>query len=163
MSIQQIRNSLPSKPITSYDHSGAGDSTRLGWVKPGDPRSELVLSLFKEGTGLNLFLNGLSDLQAPLDQAMIDAINPIAQVRSGKYEIPTFMIHGTDDEVVPSGMSVAFHEALKGRGIDSGLLLVDRAKHIHDLDCEPGSEMWDLGVGPGYDFLLKQLGVITRA
>ncbi|KAL8721637.1 MAG: hypothetical protein Q9225_001726 [Loekoesia sp. 1 TL-2023] len=130
----------------------------------GDPRSELVLSLFKEGNGLNLFLNGLSeegDLQAPIEQTKIDAINPIAQVRNGKYQVPTFLIHGTDDEVVPYGMSVAFHEVLEERGIDSGVLLVDGAKHIHDLDCEPGSEMWDRGVDPGYDFLLKHLGVMS--
>ena len=35
------------------------DSSHLGWLRPGDPRSELVLSLFKEGNGLPLLLNGI--------------------------------------------------------------------------------------------------------
>ncbi|KAL9599000.1 MAG: hypothetical protein Q9219_004114 [cf. Caloplaca sp. 3 TL-2023] len=167
MSLTQIRKSLPSKPITSYDHGGAGDSTRLGWIKPGDPRSELVLSLFKEGNALNMLLNGLpddpsgSETAVTPQQRQIDAINPIFHVRNGTYTVPTFLIHGTADEVVPCDMSVAFSEALKDRGVDSGVLVVDGAQHIHDLDCEPGSEMWDLGVGPGYDFLLKHLGVTS--
>ena len=45
------------------------------------------------------------------------------------------------------------------RGLDSGILIVEGAKHIHDLSVGEGSEMWKKGVGPGYEFLLKHLHI----
>lgn len=42
-------------------------------------------------------------------------------------------------------------------GLDGGVLVVEGAKHIHDVGVGEGSEMWEKGVGPGYEFLLKHL------
>lgn len=145
--------------ITSYDHSGTGDSTNLGWVRPGDPRSELILSLFKESTGLNYLLYGMVEEHAHRtpSRAEIEAISPIAQVRGGRYKVPTYSIHGEQDQIVPCEMSVAFDRALRENGVESGILVVKGARHIHDLNVEVGSEMWERGIGPGYDFLLSAL------
>ncbi|KAL9030654.1 MAG: hypothetical protein Q9196_001241 [Gyalolechia fulgens] len=165
MPMHTIRSLLPTTPITSHGHS---DSTRLGWLKPGDPRSELVLSLFQEsGTrSLSILLNGLPEepnpseaSDPPISNEHLDAINPIAQVRAGKYRVPTFSIHGSEDEVLPCGMSVAFHDALRAMDVDAGVLVVDGARHLHDLGVESGSDGWAKGVGEGYEWLLKQLGM----
>lgn len=55
-------------------------------------------------------------------------------------------------------MSVAFHQALKENNVESGICVVKGARHIHDLDVEVGSEMWEKGVALGYSFLLSALG-----
>ncbi|KAK8117055.1 uncharacterized protein PG998_005336 [Apiospora kogelbergensis] len=128
MSLKEIMRKLPRKPITGYD-SGKVDSTGLGWVKPGDPRSELVLSLFKEGNGLPLMLHGLppagdaaDDRNAfgnveDVDPAKVASISPLAQVTSGAYgAMPTFLVHGTEDELVPYESARTFVDALRRAG-----------------------------------------------
>lgn len=168
MPLQTIRSLLPKTPITQHGHS---DSTRLGWLKQGDPRSELVLSLFQESGNRNLsiLLNGLPDdddetiskssKEPIISKEQLDAISPIAQVRNGTYTVPTFSIHGSEDEVLQCEISVAFHDALREKGVDGGILVVDGARHLHDLGLEAGSEGWDSGVGKGYAWLLGKLGL----
>ncbi|KAL8941134.1 MAG: hypothetical protein Q9216_002433 [Gyalolechia sp. 2 TL-2023] len=177
MPMQTIRSLLPANPITTHGHS---DSTNLGWLKPGDPRSELVLSLFQESghRSLSILLNGLPEEQnetfdgmnssesaaaAPdplISKQQLDSINPIAQVRAGKYTTPTFIVHGSEDEVLPCGMSVAFVEALREKGVEAGVRVVDGAKHLCDLGVEAGSLGWEgMGGGEGYAWRLEQLGV----
>ncbi|KAK8011618.1 6-methylsalicylic acid synthase [Apiospora arundinis] len=169
MSLKEIMRKLPRKPITRYDN-GKLDSTGLGWVKPGDPRSELVLSLFKEGNGLPLMLNGLppagdvvDDRNAfgnaeDVDPAKVASISPLAQVTSGGYgAVPTFLVHGTEDELVPYESARTFVDALRRAGVDCGLLTVPGARHIHDMDIKPGTTKWEKEVAPAYEFLMKRL------
>ena len=158
MSMDKIVQSLPTRPITGYDN-GKVDTTGLGWVRPGDPRSELVLSLFKEGNGLPMMLNGISDpnWRRKPEDARIAAISPIAQLRESMYTTPTFLIHGERDEIVPFHTAVKFVDALKNRGIKNGFLAVKGAKHIHDLNLKPGMPKWEEQVAPGYEFLLECL------
>ncbi|MCJ1359582.1 MAG: hypothetical protein MMC33_009584 [Icmadophila ericetorum] len=159
MSMDRILKSLPTQPITSYD-SDTVDTTGLGWVRPGDPRSELVLSLFKEGNGLPLMLNGISNLELwhkQPDPKRVAAISPLAQLCAGRYNTPTFLIHGTKDEIVPFHTAEKFAEALKAHGVRSSLLAVKGVKHIHDLQLMPGTQRWQREVAPGYEFLLDIL------
>ena len=140
------------------------DSTGLGWVQPGDPRSELVLALFKEGLGLPLLLNGLSSLQDgspsqhryPTSERTAE-ISPLAQLRLGKYNTPTFLIHSTGDEIAPFSGAAKFAEVMAEMGLEGGLLKVTGKKHIHDLKLKPGTPAWNEEVQPGYDFLWKML------
>ncbi|KAA8615013.1 polyketide synthase [Pyrenophora tritici-repentis] len=187
MKMKNIINALPKKPLTQYDGNGT-DNTGMGWVRPGDPRSELVLSLFKEGNGLPLLLNGLprasneqdsfeedsedsdsSDndsedegddigtwLRAP-DAERVAAISPLAQLRRGNYTVPTFIIHGTKDEIVPYHTAAAFVDALRAAGVEGQLLTVQGARHIHDVALKPDTKRWDETVAPGYEFLLQHL------
>ncbi|KAF1923399.1 uncharacterized protein M421DRAFT_75508 [Didymella exigua CBS 183.55] len=185
MKIQNIIKALPKKPLTQYDGNGR-DTTGMGWVRPGDPRSELVLSLFKEGNGLSLLLNGLPRskneenssedfssedsedsskddtddadtwLHAP-DAERIAAISPLAQLRRGNYTVPTFVIHGTRDEIVPYHTAVTFVDALHAAGVEGHLLTVQGARHIHDVTLKMGTRQWDESVAPGYEFLLRHL------
>ena len=141
--------------ITSYDSPAGADETNLGWVRPGDPRSELVLSLFKEGTGLKIMLNGLSEealSREPLAEK-IEAISPMAQLKAGRYNVPTFIIHSDADEIAPFADSERFVEEMARRGGKSGFGKVKGKKHIHDLGLKPGDEGWESEVECGFRFL----------
>ncbi|PSN66430.1 ketoacyl-synt-domain-containing protein [Corynespora cassiicola Philippines] len=164
MKMTDIIKALPKVPITGYERDTA-DTTGLGWVRPGDPRSELVLSLFKEGNGLPLLLNGLpkssddaksSWLQTPSPDR-VAAISPMSQLRRGRYNVPTYIIHGTNDEIVPYHTAVKFIDAMRTEGIEGDLLTVKGARHIHDVALKPGSKRWEETVAPGYQFLFRHL------
>lgn len=149
-----------------------------------------MLSLFKEGNGLPLLLNGLpkrthdkdadendeDDEESESDSDDSDdsdddswtqtpnadriaAISPLAQVRRGTYKVPTFVIHGTNDEIVPYSSAVVFVDALHAAGVEAQLLTVQGARHIHDVSLKPGSTRWDETVLPGYEFLFRHLAL----
>ncbi|KAL8722875.1 MAG: hypothetical protein Q9225_000708 [Loekoesia sp. 1 TL-2023] len=156
---------LTAAQITSYDSpNGTVDRTGLGWVRPGDPRSELILSLFKDNTGLPLLLNGLPSANenpfARPDPSRIAAISPLAHLRAGAYTTPTFLIHGENDEIAPFHAARTFTQTLQEKGVRGGLLAVPKARHIHDLKLTPKTAGWDQGVGPGYEFLFRELGIL---
>lgn len=94
-----------------------------------------------------------------MSKEQLDSINPLAQLQLGKYLVPTFFIHGSEDEVVPCDMSVAFERALSARSVESGISVVQGKGHVCDLGVEVGSQAWQRGVGAGYEFLLQHLGV----
>ena len=141
--------------LTSYDTPTGTDSTNLGWVRPGDPRSELVLSLFKEGNGLRVMLNGLS--QTALSTAppveKIQAISPMAQLKAGKYKVPTFIIHADKDDIAPFADSEAFVKEMGVKGVKGELGRVRGKGHIHDLALKPGVDRWEEEVELGYRFV----------
>ncbi|KAL8729519.1 MAG: hypothetical protein Q9166_004691 [cf. Caloplaca sp. 2 TL-2023] len=164
LSTERIHKSPNPKPLTTYHPpSNPTNTPELNYLHPSDPRSALVLSLFKNNgpSNLSLLLNNLPPPTSPSapPQPHLDAINPIAQLRKGNYNVPTFIIHGSEDEILPCRTSVAFDKAMKERGVESGVLVVQGAKHIHDLGVGEGSEMWERGVGPGYGFLMRVLGM----
>ncbi|PWY93856.1 ketoacyl-synt-domain-containing protein [Aspergillus sclerotioniger CBS 115572] len=160
MSMSDIRKALPTKPMTSHSFNST-DTSGLGWIQPGDPLSELVLALVKEENGMGLLLDGIptdgEKIKRP-DLKRAAAISPLAQVRAGNYQTPTFLIIGKEDEIVPFQTAVEFTNALKEHGVKSGLLPIPGARHIHDLTLAPGSEGWEMGVEPGYKFLFEQMG-----
>jgi acetyl esterase/lipase len=128
----------------------------LGFLQPGDPRSELVLSLFKDGNGLSLLLNGFGSSKSATE-AQIRLINPMAQIQNGVYRTPTFIIHGDRDEVVPHSMGANFIRALTESGVDAEMALVPMARHIFDLKLKPGDKLWEEYIRPGYEFLFQHL------
>ncbi|KAL8820375.1 MAG: hypothetical protein Q9223_001397 [Gallowayella weberi] len=137
------------------------EAPQLGWLPPSDRRSDLVRSLFQSGgsASLSLLFNRTPSTPKPVTQSQIESVSPIAQLRKGNYNVPTFIVHGSEDEVLPCNMSVAFDKAMRERGMKSGVCVIEGAKHLHDLGVEEGSEMWAKGVRPGYDFLLRELGI----
>lgn len=151
---------------TSYEvDAGAGEAADLGWVRQGDPRSELLLSLFREEStyGLSLLLNGgggkdVGALVAGLPSwEDVSRICPAFHVKTGTYKTPTFIIHGDEDEIALYASAVRLHEEMKRQGVDTGFLSVKGGRHIHDLTLRPGSSKWDAEVGPGYEFLFNAL------
>ena len=149
--------SLPHTPVTNY--GAMMDSSEMGWVKPGDPRSELIFAVLKEGIGLNVLLNGLSheSLRQKPDPELVRAISPLAHVRNGTYTVPTYIIHGTQDEIVLFRTAELFIKELEEAKVKCGLLRLPGVRHIHDLHLKPGDKQWRDQVEPGYDFLLEAL------
>jgi acetyl esterase/lipase len=157
MRLENIMQTLPRTPVTNY--GTMMDSSRLGWIKPGDPRSELIFAVLKEGIGLNVILYGLSHeaLAEKPDPKLVKEISPMAHVRDGSYNVPTFIIHGVQDEIVPFKTAELFVDELENSGVECGFLPVPGVKHIHDLHLKPGSREWRDQVEPGYRFLLSHL------
>lgn len=167
MKIEDILATLPSGPVSHHETS-SGEDAELGWIRAHDPRSELLLSVFSEGTGLSLLLNDVpcgsnySTQSQPLSALMprpsserCAAICPLAQLRRGNFDVPTFIIHGDQDRVAPFDSAVRFHESLKERGVPTAMLALNGAPHLHDVRLRPGSPQWAEQVAPGYDFLFR--------
>ncbi|KAJ5610338.1 polyketide synthase protein [Penicillium lagena] len=167
MSMDEIIGQLrkPRKPLQEY-HVAAQDMEHAeeGWVSLGDPRSELVLHSVRDGLTIPLLLHGLGGdpgnsnvLSSMPSKDELAAISPLHYVRTGTYQIPTYLIHGTGDKLVPVEMSVALHEALKQQGIDTGLTQVPETSHTFDMFLRPGDRRWNEYVQPGMDFLVRCL------
>ncbi len=88
----------------------------------------------------------------------VQAISPMAQLKAGKYKVPTCIIHADRDEIAPFRDSEAFVEELQRSGVRGKLGRVIGKGHIHDLALKPGGEGWEEGVGVGYDFLFDVIG-----
>ncbi|GAB1313206.1 hypothetical protein MFIFM68171_03416 [Madurella fahalii] len=161
MSLGEIRERLSSQPTTSHAPN-AHDSTKLGWVQPGDPRSELVLALVKEPRGMALLFNdhpleGDGNSLPEPNAFRAAEFSPLVHVRNGDYHTPTYVIFGDRDEIAPYSKAVEFANALEEKGVDGGLLTVKGQGHIFDVGLAPGTEGWEEGIGPGYEFLLRLL------
>ena len=136
--------------------------TALGLVKSGDPRSELVVSIFEEGIGLPMLLNGLStkaenDWRDTPSVSRITTISPLAQLRQGKYKVPTYIVHSTNDEIVPVAGADRFISMLREQGVKHGFLKLHGSQHLHDLKLRPGMNEWEEQVAPGYRFLFEMV------
>ncbi|KAK8036945.1 hypothetical protein PG991_001259 [Apiospora marii] len=172
-SLDEIIQALPPKPISNA--SASGDVSDLGWMRPGDPRSDLLVTMYQERIALPVLLNGLSHEAgsknrtlslAPPSPARVASISPLAQLRAGKYNAPTFIIHGTEDEVAPFAAAERFvgemrrrlgREGGGGGGLRHGFLPLPGARHLFDLRLGEASAVWDEMVAPGYRFLFEAL------
>ncbi|KAK4180914.1 conidial yellow pigment biosynthesis polyketide synthase [Triangularia setosa] len=158
-SLDKLIENLPRTPITTYHARSStpaafNEERDLGWLRHGDPRSDLVLSMFKYGTGLSLLLNGLSSPTTPPERELVQSIDPMSRLMNrGDYAVPTYVIHGTDDEIASFRDASLFVRQMKERNIECGFLEVVGGKHVHDLGVGVGTPEWKAGVGPGYQFL----------
>lgn len=168
-SFSQIQRSIESEsPLTIYQitsSSSSGDTSDLGWVRQGDPRSDLLLAISQQSIALPVLLNGLTgdrklaDLLTSPSPAMVAAISPLARVRAGQYAVPTFIVHGTEDEVAPFAGAERFAKEMhkQAPSVRCELLALPGARHLFDLGLEEGSRQWERLVAPGYIFLCEVL------
>ena len=118
---------------------------------PGDARSELILSLYKEGKGLSLILNGWGENWERLPSPeKVKFIDPITQVQEGNYKTPTFIYHGEMDEIVPASQSKAFIDELHAKGVQCDLGVIPGAKHTYELFTKPEDPQWTNNVASGF-------------
>jgi acetyl esterase/lipase len=87
----------------------------------------------------------------------LEPVSPIAQVKDGRYHTPTYIAHGTDDEIVPYDSAVKFVQALRDHSVDCGFLTVDGAKHNYDVDLKSATVNWEAKIAPAYEFLFRRL------
>jgi acetyl esterase/lipase len=76
---KKILSELSGTVLTRYEVS-AGEGALFSRIRPGDTRSDLILSMCRDGAGLSMLLH--TDLPSP-DQ--LAAICPLAQLRLGQY------------------------------------------------------------------------------
>jgi hypothetical protein len=79
-------------------------------------------------------------------------VSPRAQITSGNYNTPTFLIHGTADDLIPWQQSYGTYGELVDHGVAAGLELIPNAPHICDLSSDPESEGWKAAL-KGYNFI----------
>ncbi|KEY71342.1 hypothetical protein S7711_05932 [Stachybotrys chartarum IBT 7711] len=164
MTLSQIREILPKNVEVSHAFNSL-DTTKLGWLSPRDPRSELTLALIKEENGMSLLFNGLPEKGEQLPRAnaeRCEAFSPLTQLLKGNYNIPTFFIFGDEDEIAPFRKGAEFGRAQQEAGIRGGFLQVKGAKHIFDLALTPGSQGWEEHLAPGYNFILSEIEGATN-
>ncbi len=83
-------------------------------MSPSDPRSRIILHMNWKGQALPVLCNGLPSkftvstidlgkyqcLEQP-PQEQIIGISPYAQIIQDNYKTPTYVIHGTKDDLIP--------------------------------------------------------------
>lgn len=159
-----VLEAVQDEPITNYGIVGAWEPLHDPRLQT-DPRCRIVLHINWKAQTLPVIIGGLvskkkaehsgiKDWKA-LPQPTLDQIipvSPLAQIRKGNYQTPTFLIHGTADDLIPWQQTQGTYEALVDRGIPAGLVLVEGGPHICDLSSNPESEEWK-AVVQGYEFI----------
>ena len=102
----------------------------------------------------------IEDVMATPSQERIEMICPLAQLEQGNYWAPTFLVHGTKDEVAPFKDAVRFHDAMRDRNIDCGMLCVKGARHLYDVFAAPGSQVWRENIIPALDFAVERVQTV---
>ncbi|KAI0134029.1 Alpha/Beta hydrolase protein [Xylariales sp. AK1849] len=158
-----LYDGLHDKPVVGY--SPAASLRALGgWMSLDDPRSRTILHMNWEGKSLPVLINGLRHTGNPAlrcvtspaapSKTQIQDISPLAQIRAGRYKTPTFLIHGTRDDLVPWQASQRTHEALLEQGIPSKLVILKDALHLFDIYHGSKRNADSIGaVNGGYGFL----------
>ena len=161
-----VLEGIQEQPIANYEMVGAWEEPLSDPRSHSDPRTKIVLHINWKAQTLPVILGGLpsrkeatasgSDLEwNALPQPSLDTIraaSPYAHIKQGSYNVPTFFIHGTADDLIPWQQSQGTYQAMKEAGIETGLVLVDDAPHICDLSGDPKSDGWK-AVVQGYDFI----------
>lgn len=134
------------RPIAAYNPPPARRALG-GWMSADDARSRIALHMNWTGRYLRVLLNGLSPstggrrvvgtdptdaLPEPSVEA-VRAVSPLAQIRAGRYAVPTFIVHGTRDDLVPWQQALRTYEALQERGVEAEIRILEGAAHLFDL------------------------------
>lgn len=115
-----------------------------------------------KGQALPVLLNGLPS-KAKADNktwealpqpstSQIVSISPYSQIVCGNYHTPTFLIHGSKDDLIPWEQTKQTHDTLAGRGVKSECLILEDAVHLFDLLDDPTGKGWE-AILEGYKFL----------
>ncbi|KAI1746716.1 hypothetical protein F4782DRAFT_544916 [Xylaria castorea] len=161
------------RPIMGYNLSPTQlRDTKGGWLSPSDPRSRILLHMNWTGQSLPILLGGLpapsvSSVSSPVyldlpqpDPEHVRAISPLAHVAGSAnpgYKTPTFLIHGTEDDLIPWKQSKRFYETLVDQGIKAEIRVVKGAKHLFDVGRGSLTEDAKRAVEDGYKFLLQMV------
>lgn len=95
-------------------------------------------------------------LPQPASEKVV-ALSPYAQVVRGSYRTPTFIIHGSLDDLIPWQQSRRIHYALADVGVRTGLAIVRGRKHLFDIYRDDVDGAGWQAVRAGYEFLFDVL------
>ncbi|KAL9081765.1 MAG: hypothetical protein Q9159_007056 [Coniocarpon cinnabarinum] len=168
---EELIQGVGDSPIVAYNPSPQTKPVG-GWMAPSDARSRIALWMNWRGRHLHLLLHGVTKKRVPPSdangelalpsptEAQIRAVSPLAQIKGGHYRTPTFIVHGTRDDLIPWEQSQATHDALVACGVEADCRIVQDAVHLFDI--EPGWQAvaaQDKAVWDGYDFLRSHAGL----
>ncbi|KAK6218838.1 beta-ketoacyl synthase [Colletotrichum tabaci] len=151
-----VLEAVQDEPITNYGIIGAWEPLSDPRIR-SDPRARIVLHMNWKAQTLPVVIGGLPSrglasrerpeiqdwnalTQPPIEE--VRRCSPLAQVRSGSYATPTFMVHGTADDLIPWQQSFRTVEEMKTRGVDAQLVLVPEGPHVCDMSHDPESAGW---------------------
>ena len=110
-----------------------------------DRRWRFILHMNWKSQTLPILLNGLpnkkrlsrADAQPYYNQKIpsqeeIASISPYAQIVRGNYRTPTYLIHGTADDMIPWQQSQKVYDALIRHGVPAGMYRLEGAEHLFD-------------------------------
>ncbi|KAH0593194.1 Polyketide synthase [Metarhizium humberi] len=155
-----------SAPITGYNPP-VKERPLGGWMSTSDPRSRIALHMNWTGQTLPLLLKGwmhkdktVSDDSDPDSLPFptyeeIQAVSPQFQIRAGRYRTPTFLIHGTMDDLVPCAQTESTYGALVANNIEAEIRVVQEGMHLFDL--HPSFHAGQEAVADGYEFLKRHV------
>ncbi|CAG7958524.1 unnamed protein product [Penicillium salamii] len=160
---------MQGKSLTAYKPP-VNKHTRARWMFPGDPRSQILLQMNWKGQTLPVLLNGSrhylnatetksqldpSTMQLPTpSEDQIKSVSPFAQIQKGCYRSPTFIIHGTLDDLIPWQQSQQTYDALIQGGHEAQLRLVKDSVHLFDIYPDfPNNAAAVKAVSDGFEFL----------
>ena len=164
-----LRDGIFDKPITAYNVP-SGTRTIGGWLAPNDLRSRIALHMNWNGQTLPVLLCGATlaaagsaphskDIVVPKPE-QIASVSPLAQIQRGTYRTPTFIVHGTLDDLIPWQQSQRTHVALVASGVEAGLRVVEGAVHLFDSYHGFERDVDAAGaVADGYRFLGRWVGL----
>ena len=86
----------------------------------------------------------------------IATISPYAQIELGNNHTPTYIVHGTENNLVPCQQSLDTIAALMKKGVDCGVGVASGARHLFDIfDSADPSGTGGAIVRECYDFMMK--------
>ncbi|KAF2847817.1 hypothetical protein T440DRAFT_537648 [Plenodomus tracheiphilus IPT5] len=113
-----------------------------------DPRWRFVLHANWRAQTLPMLINGLPsksqmsrsgrnldsvlNMEIP-DSEAVASISPYDQIRRGYYRTPTYLLHGTKDDLIPWQQSRATMEALAEQGVSARAEVIEGAEHCFDV------------------------------
>jgi acetyl esterase/lipase len=163
-----ILEGVQDRPITSYNVSASTRSVG-GWMAPADPRSRIVLHMNWKEQFMPVLLRGLptkhkaseEEITKLLSQPQpcvgdVQSVSPYAQIVNGTYKTPTFMVHGTDDDLIPWQQSTQTVKALRAKGVPADIEVVDGKVHLFDIYPDKDGKGW-AAISKAYDFIAKEV------
>jgi acetyl esterase/lipase len=163
---------INDRAITSYNPAPSKRALG-GWMSPSDPRSRIALHMNWTGQTLSVLFNGHKhkslvaiaggDDNVILPKPTLSEIQkacPLSHVYAGQYKTPTFIIHGTLDDLIPVEQAQRTHEQMLANGVESELRVVADAPHLFDMSPNlKNNEDACRAVADGYEFLRSHVGL----
>lgn len=166
-----VLEGVEDEAITNYEMVGAWEEPIADPRSQDDARCRIVFHINWKAQTLPVIMNGLPSRKtaaekhpdvedwSKLPQPSVETIkahSPRAHIDLGDYNVPTFFVHGTSDDLIPWQQSNTTYQAMLERGIKTGLVLLEGAPHICDLSSDPESDGWKATVR-AYDFICSSV------
>jgi acetyl esterase/lipase/2-polyprenyl-3-methyl-5-hydroxy-6-metoxy-1,4-benzoquinol methylase/acyl carrier protein len=172
-------DALHDSSITAYNPP-ANKQALGGWMAPSDPRSQIALYMNWTGQTLSVLFNGChykklaaakghgtSEVVLPAPPLPdIQRACPLSQIVAGRYRTPTFLIHGSLDDLIPVEQAQRTQDAMRTAGVESTLRVVKDGLHLFDIGIDvdgtngsPVDEEGRRAVREGYEFLRQHVDV----